>query len=85
MLRIVAAALKKGGDVFFVSRPGRHGDVFALLARHGIAPRGVVQGFLDSEGRFQTRRDAARIAYDAGQFPRHPVKCPPTLISEDLW
>jgi hypothetical protein len=85
MLTIIAAAIKKGDDVFMVPRPGRHDDVFALFKRHGITHRGVTQGFLNSEGRFCTRAEAARIAYDARQYLNQPTKLQDTLLSEDLW
>lgn len=85
MLTIVAAAIKKGDDIFMVPRPGRHNHVFELLKRHAITSRGTTQGFLDSEGKFRTRIEAARIAYDAQQYLNQPTKCQETLLTEDVW
>lgn len=91
---IVAAAIKEGGGVCSVSRPGRHGDVIRQMATVGI-PIPIVgqQGFLTSDGLFVDRITARKIAAEAGQiikscvgtdgvpFTREHVE----LFSEDVW
>jgi len=71
----------------------RHGNCFSILNK--IYPdreyitnnkdgKVTVQGFLTSENRFVTRREAAKIAFAAGQIPENIAKIE-FLFSEDLY
>lgn len=81
---IVAAAIKQGGIVYSVPRPGRHHHVIKHMVDCGIEPPIFgEQGFLTEDGTFVDREEARRIAIEAGQVvnPDHPRE----LFSEDLW
>lgn len=45
----------------------------------------VVQGFVDKNGTFLTRREAWDVAEIAGQIRYHPAIKPGILFSEDLY
>ncbi len=81
---IKAAAIKTGGKVHSLPRPARHADIIAKLA--GTGKRDVSnQGFVTSAGRFVGRREAMRIARDAGQVDPAKVRGKIELHSEDVW
>lgn len=80
--RILHASVKSeiGRKIFF----GKcHADCFYKGQAMGIRMSGKAddQGFLTSKGRYVTRSEAAKIAFEQGQIDK------PTgyLISEDLW
>jgi len=82
--RILHAAVKSepllGRRIFF----GKcHADCFFKGHNMGVKMSGKAddQGFLTNKGRYVTRSEAAKIAFEQGQILR------PTgyLISEDLW
>lgn len=79
----VALHFVKQGYIFFRERPVRH-DLLVLEALRHFNKAEVsksTQGFLTSKGRFIDRKEAARIAFMAGQIPEPANR----LISEDLW
>ena len=85
MLRVVAAAIKRGSTIWTLPPPNRHPNIMYQIEdvglRHG---RFGDQGFILSDGRFARRRRARRIAVRAGQVPAigpHGT----LLFSEDLW
>jgi hypothetical protein len=80
--RIERAAVRVGGVVYQVPRPERHHHAIRLAIAAGAeyVTQGE-QGFVTSTGRFVERRDAADIAYRAGQIEQPRV----ALYSEDLW
>lgn len=85
---IVAAAVKRDGQVYSLPRPARHHDVLRSLGR-GNRP-GDVQGFVDEVGAFLTRLQAYQVACDRRQLLRpelHPRVAAPgrLLFSEDVW
>ena len=80
--RITTAAIKSGGVIVTVERPGRHGECINWLNRLGQDYMG--QGFLTSHGRFVDRVEAGRIAKAAGQGEPRAL-CNGNLFSEDLW
>lgn len=85
-VRVERAAIMYQDEVFEVPRPGRHHTVIALMAARfgdGWYLTDDVQGFVLSDGRFVTRKEAARIALENGQTPA--LRWPPDLYSEDLW
>lgn len=62
----------------------RHSDVIALMARVGVYTNSStsVQGFIDNEGTFYTRTEAAELAKSNGQIePNFEGE----LYSEDIW
>ena len=84
---VVRAAAVMLDDVVYVGAEGaRHdGVIHDMLEVHGVQSLdGSVQGFVDHEGRFMDRAEAARHAFGCGQLPRDTV-CPDAIVSEDLW
>ena len=45
----------------------------------------VEEGFVDTSGKFLSRKDAWVVAEINGQIKPHPSLCPGTLYSEDLY
>lgn len=83
--RIVAAAILQSGVIVSLQPPARHGDVMRQMSDYFFRP--ILphdQGFLTSEGRFVSRRDAAEIAARAGQLAGELIP-DAELCSEDLW
>ena len=84
MMVAVAALRLPGGEILTLPRPARHSDLLRILRRRpGRPPAGVIQAFLDEKGDFLDRREAARVALEAGQIGA--LRWPPNLYSEDLW
>ena len=83
---VVRSAVKLGGVVYVGAEGGRHDEVIQdMLDVHGVQSfAGVVEGFVDHEGRFMNRAEAARHAFGCGQLPDDLV-CPDCIVSEDLW
>jgi len=81
--RIVAAACRRDGLVFFVEQPKRHDSVIAAGCKLGLETpaRGAEQGFVTSRGRFVGRKVAAKIAWVSKQTKRRLKG----LTSEDVW
>jgi hypothetical protein len=64
-----------------VDRGGTPNDRYrqpVIIKAHGV------QGFIDHEGNFLERQQAAQHARDCGQLTK-PLIVPPNLFSEDLW
>lgn len=71
----------------------RHSDGYAIL--HRLCPdkklhKGAVEGFIDHRGRFLTRKEAFRHAFDCGQLPAElrylkDNRNENELFSEDLY
>ena len=79
--RIVAVAVRtSAGVVYSLCDPYRHHNVLAFV---DLKLGHVEQGFLDSDGEFVNRIDAAQIALESGQIKK--LQWPPRLYSEDLW
>lgn len=81
--RVIGAAILVDGEVYSVSRPGRHRDVIRLYAkdRGQRLPAGAIQGFLTDSGFFVGRVQAARLAFESGQIASPKAE----LFTEDLW
>lgn len=84
--RIEAAAIMFRGGAVSVPRPGRHPDVIKeIIRRFGLTEKDwpVIgeQGFITDDGHFVGRREAARIAHEAGQTTQRLAR----LFSEDVW
>jgi hypothetical protein len=77
MSRIEAAAVRIGKTVHSTPAPGRHWILHKQLGREGL------EGFVDADGAFHTRAQAAKIALDAGQVTA--LKCAPYLVCEDIF
>jgi len=97
---IVAAAIKdKNGKIWTLPNPARHGNIIKLIQEQGlrsISP--CVQGFIDNDGKFYNRFEAAEHAVSCDQqflcydplgsgkkIRRDTPELPFTLFSEDLW
>jgi hypothetical protein len=83
---IVASAIKEAdGKVYSLSAPARHHELIHHMVRDLGLPwpiRGE-QGFVDEEGRFWDRFQAAKLVLANGQVEK--LMCPGRLFSEDLW
>lgn len=81
-MRITAAAIVQDGQMF---TGRRHHEIISMIVRHmGIRPVTGKQGFVTNEGRFVDRKEAARIALEAGQV-KELKSGSGELFSEDLW
>ena len=81
---ITLAAIKKDGVVYVGKPRERHNHILCDGSRpFGFLKRGT-QGFVDETGKFYTRQEAARHAFDCGQLP-DDTECPKIILSEDLW
>lgn len=85
MEKIEAAAINLAGMTYLRPAPARHNDVINELVRLGLSYEADGrQGFWTSENRFVDRKEALRIAVDAGQMKNVPHPSG-DLFSEDLW
>ena len=88
---IVAAAIKFGDLICFVSRPGRHHNVIRQCAKNGMPTPighgpGVIQGFINQRGVFLDRHQAAQDVLECKQPLRSSsINMNLGLFSEDLW
>ena len=83
---ITQAALRMRQDqkVVTAERPNRHHNLIAMAVDMGYpTPIRAEQGFLDSDGVFVDRQEAAIIAVAAGQCTELHIRN--KLTSEDLW
>jgi len=84
-IHIVCVAIRDNtGHIWTLPRPNRHHSVIALMRLSGYNGSVRDQGFLDSNGSFVNRSEAAKIAKSANQI----LNCKmisSTLTSEDLW
>lgn len=80
-MRIKEAAIEHGGKIW---TGRRHSDVIRRiveeLGREAAPVRGT-QGFVTECGKFLDRKEAARVAFEAGQVK----ELYPILMSEDLY
>ena len=83
-----AKVILKDGNVHTIPLH-RHGDMGKILKEFGYEPTGfevISQGFLDSDGNFYTRREAAD--YVRKHWNEHPTRnycIGEELYSEDLY
>lgn len=89
--RITHVAIQFDDKVWSLPAPNRHHHIISMIAlTNGIGINGPdVQGFLDSNGTFLSRRGAMQLAKDNGQLNRRPMPAGyyqgNELYSEDLW
>lgn len=88
---IKQAAIKVENEILTLPRPARHhniiwaiNDVLKLRENGQIIVVTGEQGFIDENGNFLTREEAAIHARETGQLKK-PLTAPPRLFSEDLW
>lgn len=83
-MKIVAAAILYEGRLYTLPQPARHSHVIGVIW-HEIKKQvaGETQGFVTDEGKFVDRKEALRIATEAGQITEPSGL--PELYSEDLW
>lgn len=85
---ITHVAIIYKGKTHSLPCPNRHHHVIrAIAAENGIGIKGPdIQGFLDSDGEFLTRKQAFLLASENGQLNRIPHQyCGNELYSEDIW
>jgi len=82
---IKQAAIRLSADIIAtLPRPNRHKDIMWALHDLGISKIHFVdQGFIDENGEFIQRDEAARLAIANGQVKK--LHAPPDLYTEDLW
>lgn len=74
------AAIRHGSVVYTGSR---HPEIsYDMVRAIGCRPKGIEKGFVTGTGRFVTRKEAADIAYFAGQT--YGIRYD-YLYSEDVW
>ncbi len=77
--RIVLAAVKRADKIWTGSR---HNFIISTVyLETGVRVTQSEQGFVDSDGNFLNRAEAAEVAYRAGQIKVQK----PELCSEDVW
>ena len=85
-VRIAGVAVKVNGVMYAMGAPNRHHDVIRYIFYRGVQPLVQDQGFMDTNGKFLTRKQAMLLAKLTGQFKRGPDGYQgPELFSEDLW
>ena len=86
LVTIVASAVKTDKKVWSLLAPNRHHHVLRLIADSNESRNfeTEVEGFLDSNGKFLTRKEAMIIALEAGQVLNHD-NLKEELFSEDVW
>lgn len=78
---IAAAAIKWEGKIYLGRR---HCDIIHYMYKKGIKTYKMpqsAQGFVDVEGVWHTRTEAAKKAFRCGQIKKKK----PVVFSEDLW
>jgi hypothetical protein len=82
---IKQAAIRLSADIIAtLPKPNRHKDIIWALHNLGISKLQFIdQGFLDENGEFLQREEAAKIALANGQAKS--LHAPPDLHTEDLW
>lgn len=76
-MKIKCAAIKRNDGIIVEGRS--HAECIQKLPS-GTCKRGKVMGFVTDDGTFVDRKEAARIAFNAGQIPKQVT----VLFSEDL-
>lgn len=79
---IVNSAIKMNGKIYI----GRRHHIIINENPFGFFKgKDAVQGFIDAEGNFLDRKEAAKIAIESGQVKEENMTVKGTLFSEDLW
>lgn len=84
------AAIVRDGQIWTLPRPARHHNIiWAMNDVDGVKDGKIIRahgirGFIDEEGNFMTRVEAAIRAEECKQLTK-PLDAPPNLFSEDLW
>lgn len=85
---VVCAAIKFGDLVFIGTRHYSETMLFNMRGYDPIELRsefGEVQGFIDQNGVFMDRKEAAIVATESGQLDHYGEVKPEILFSEDLY
>ena len=82
---IIGVAVKVGELCIALPKPNRHKDCIELILSLGLVKdamqiNGDKQGFYDEQGKFYTRPEAAKHAFEIGQ-----VTTDNCLVSEQFW
>lgn len=84
---LIRSAIKTKDNFIYLGI--RHGDVFKKAKEAGEPKetfKDCIQGFVDKEGKFYTRAEAADYAYECGQITEDKFnEIEGVLTSEDLW
>lgn len=86
---ITHVAIRFGGTIYSLPAPNRHHNViWKIVEETGVKTvdaYGEDQGFLNSMGKYFTRKEALDIAIANGQLKNPDVILHFQLYSEDLW
>ena len=86
---ITHVAIRFNGRIYSLPAPNRHHNVIWKIAEDTrvktVDAHGDDQGFLDSTGKYLTRKEALDIAVTNGQLKNADVILHDQLYSEDLW
>lgn len=89
MLPITHVAIRLNGLIYSLPSPNRHHNVIWMIVEEGIAKTvdsyGDDQGFLDSSGKYFTRKEALDNAKFNGQIRSDRPIWNDELFSENLW
>jgi hypothetical protein len=80
---IVASAIKYNGKTYTGKR---HYEIIRTIRKEDECKIAILQewqGFIDENGLFYNRADAAKHAIECKQISK--LTAPPNLFSEDLW
>lgn len=86
MNKITGVAIKRGGVIYALGAPNRHGDVIVEMVKFGVpkpVTKDAIQGFIGKDGKFLDRLEALELVKKNGQNIR-PLERP-QLYSEDIW
>lgn len=81
----VAFKHKETEEIVSLPKPHRHNDLFRIKPSYFLIGS-FEQGFIDEDGRFYDRKQAAYHAWKAGQILLHRRSSSISILtSEDLW
>ena len=77
----VETKFREEGDIYDIEIGLRHGDIYNKFGRDlSLAPD--AQGFFTSHGRFLTRVEAMKVAFEAGQVDEKTAKWDAKLVEQ---
>lgn len=86
---ITHVAIKFNQCIYSLPKPNRHHNVIKLIVDttnvQTVNSHGEDQGFLDSSGKFLTRKEALELAKNNGQLRDDRPIWNDELFSENLW
>ena len=78
---VKVALLLEDGRLFIGAKGRRHDNLYKHNGEDFFAGIQNIQGFVDEQGKFYTRKEAAIHAFECGQVKEKWD----SIVSEDLW